>query len=197
MRTRAQNNIVQQRQLTNGTIRRSIPRALLSETHSALVKPTCFSNAVTILEWRAAMQVEFNALLQNHTWSLIPPQAATTIAGCKWVFMLKRKADGSVERHKARLVAKGFHQQAGLDYGETYSPVVKPTTIQTILSIAYSVGWSFKQIDIHNAFSPWLSVWRSPHGATTRPHQSKLPTPCMQAPQGSIWFKIGSPRLVF
>jgi len=62
------------------------------------------------------------------------------------------QADGSVERHKARLVGKGFHQQAGLDYGETYSPVVKPITIRTVLSIAYSAGWSLKQINILNAF---------------------------------------------
>jgi hypothetical protein len=78
--------------------------------------------------------------------------SSTNIVGCKWVFKLKRKADGSVERHKARLVGKGFHQQAGLDYGETYSPVVKPITIRTVLSIAYSAGWSLKQINILNAF---------------------------------------------
>jgi hypothetical protein len=98
------------------------------------------------------MQVEFNALLKNCTWSLVPPQAAKNVVGCKWVFKLKRKADGSVERHKARLVAKGFHQHAGLDYGETFSLVVKPTTIRTVLSIAYSAGWTIKQIDIQNAF---------------------------------------------
>jgi len=93
------------------------------------------------------MQVEFNTLLQNQIWSLVPPMATENVVGCKWVFKLKRKADGSIERHKVRLVAKGFHQQAGLDYGETYSPVVKPTTIRTVLSIAYFAGWSHKQID--------------------------------------------------
>jgi len=98
------------------------------------------------------MQVEFNALLKNQTWSLVPPSAANNVVGCKWVFKLKRKADGTIERHKARLVAKGFHQHAGIDYGETFSPVVKPTTIRTVLSIAYSAGWSMQQIDIQNAF---------------------------------------------
>jgi hypothetical protein len=78
--------------------------------------------------------------------------AATNVVSCKWVFKLKKKANGLVERHKARLVAKGFHQQVGLDYGETYSPVVKPTTIRTALFIAYFAGWSLKQIDIQNAF---------------------------------------------
>jgi hypothetical protein len=152
MCTRSINNIVQPRQLTDGRIRYPLPRALKAETHSALIEPTCFSNAVLIPEWRTAMQVEFNALLHNKTWSLVPSQAASNLVGCKWVFKLKRKDDGSIERHKARLVAKGFHQQAGIDYGETFILVVKPTTIRTVLSLAYSAGWSLNQIDIHNAF---------------------------------------------
>jgi hypothetical protein len=146
MRTRSQNDICKLQQLIDGPVKYPLPRALLSEF--ALIEPTCFSNAVKINEWRNAMQVEFNALLKNHTWSLVPPMTAKNVVGCKWGFKLKKKADGFVER----LVAKGFHQHAGLDYGETYSPVVKPTTIRTILSIAYCAGWSLKQIDIQNAF---------------------------------------------
>jgi hypothetical protein len=65
---------------------------------------------------------------------------------------VKQKADGSIERYKARLVAKGFHQQASLDYEETFNPVVKPTTIRTVLSMAYSQGWEMHKIDIQNAF---------------------------------------------
>jgi hypothetical protein len=112
MRTRSLNHIFQQRQFTDGTIRYPAPRALVAETHSALSEPTCFSNAVIVLEWRNAMQVQFNALLQNQTWSLMSPQSSQNLVGCKWIFKLKRKADGSIERNKARRVAKGFHQQA-------------------------------------------------------------------------------------
>jgi hypothetical protein len=56
------------------------------------------------------MQVEFNALMKNKTWTLVPQPASRNLVGCKWVFKLKRKVDGFVERHKAILVAKGFHQ---------------------------------------------------------------------------------------
>jgi hypothetical protein len=98
------------------------------------------------------MHAEFNALIKNSTWTLVPSSVAKNVVGRKWVFKLKRKASGSIDRHKARLVAKGFHQHVGIDYGETSSPVVKLTTICTVLSHAYSVGWSIKQINIQNAF---------------------------------------------
>jgi hypothetical protein len=88
------------------------------------------------------MTEEFNALLKNNTWTLVPPSHAHNIIGCKRVFRIKRKADGSIERYKARLVAKGFYQQPGVDYSETLSSVVKPTTIHLVLSLALSVGWS-------------------------------------------------------
>jgi hypothetical protein len=78
------------------------------------------------------MQVKFNALLKNRTWSLVPPMMARNVVGCKWVFKLKRKAGGSVERHKAHLVAKGFHQHASLDYGETYSLVVRTIPVDSL-----------------------------------------------------------------
>ena len=82
------------------------------------------------------MNTEFDALLRNRTWELVPPSRKVNVIGCRWIFKLKRKADGSIERYKARLVAKGFHQQFGVDFNETYSPVVKPATIRLVLSIA-------------------------------------------------------------
>ena len=68
------------------------------------------------------------------------------------MFQIKRLADGSFERYKARLVAEGFHQVPGVDYGETFSPVIKPTTVRIVLSLVVSKGWVLRQFDVQNAF---------------------------------------------
>jgi len=98
------------------------------------------------------MDAEFLALQRNKTWHLVPPKEGRNIIDCKWVYRIKRKADGSIDRHKARLVAKGFKQRYGIDYEDTFSPVVKATTIRLVLSIAVSNGWSLHQLDVHNVF---------------------------------------------
>jgi hypothetical protein len=154
MITRSKNQISKPKIPTDGTIRYPLPTALLAVTTSPLSvsEPTCFTMAVKSREWRHAMNLEFDALLRNQTWTLVPSHPSQNLIGCKWVFRVKRKADGTVERHKARLVAKGFHQQFGVDYDETYSPVIKPTTVRTVLSLAISSGWCLRQIDIQNAF---------------------------------------------
>lgn len=127
--------------------------ALLTTTvYTDSVEPTCFTSANKSPIWRKAMVEELNALIRNGTWSLHPVTPSMNIVGYKWVFRIKHRADGSIERYKAHLVAKGFHQQEGLDYFETFSPVVKPTTIRTVLSLAVSNNWSLRQLDVHNAF---------------------------------------------
>jgi Reverse transcriptase (RNA-dependent DNA polymerase) len=86
------------------------------------------------------MATELDVLVKNFTWELIPPPPNSNVIGCKWVFKLKRKVDGTVERHKTRLVAKGYTQEERIDNAETFSPVVKPTTIRVVLTIALSSG---------------------------------------------------------
>jgi hypothetical protein len=90
--------------------------------------------------------------MRNHTWDLVPWKRCVNVVDCKWVFKLKRKSDGSIERYKARLVAKGFKQMYGYDYDEIYSPVVKTATVRLVLSMVVSQGWTLRQLDIQNDF---------------------------------------------
>lgn len=116
------------------------------------VVPSTYVQVVKLPEWLAVMSDEFNALLQNHTWTLVPHQEHQNIVGCKWIFQIKQKQDGSIDRYKAPLVAKGFHQKPSIDFSETSSPVVKPTTIRVVLTIAISHSWPIHQLDVKNAF---------------------------------------------
>lgn len=129
-----------------------LPWALTVSLDSIESEPTCFSNAVKHGVWCVAMANEFNALLKNGTWILVPSTPSMNIVGCKWVFRITRKTDNHIDRHKARLVAKGFHQQPGFDFGKTYSLVIKTVTICIILSLVVSYGWPIKQIILSNAF---------------------------------------------
>lgn len=83
---------------------------------------------------------------------LIPAPQGVNLVGCRRIFRIKRKSDDYVDRFKARLVEKGYNQPPGLDYLETFSHVVKPATIRTVLSIAVMQGWSLRQMDVNNAF---------------------------------------------
>jgi hypothetical protein len=105
-----------------------------------------------LLDFHLAMDLEYGALMKNKSWHLVPPMKGRNIVCCKWVYKIKRKQDGSLDRYKARLVAKGFKQCYGIDYDDTFSPVVKITTIHIVLSIAVSRGWNLRQIDVQNAF---------------------------------------------
>ncbi|KAM2558058.1 hypothetical protein TB2_015106 [Malus domestica] len=134
------------------------PKALTATTHplhshfDSEFIPTTYLQASKHSQWRAAMQDEFNALQSTGTWQLVPSTSTYNLVGCKWVFRIKRKPDGSVDRYKARLVAKGYNQQEGIDYGDTFSPIPKPVTICIILTLAVQSNWFLHQLDVSNAF---------------------------------------------
>lgn len=99
-----------------------------------------YTQAAQNIKRRNAMVEEFNDVIKIGTWTLVPKTTFVNIVGAKWVFRIKQKADGSIERYKACFVAKGFNQQEGIDFFETYSPVVKPITIRTVIWNTVSIN---------------------------------------------------------
>lgn len=122
------------------------------ELQEQLVEPVSYKEAASNHKWVQAMDEELSALSRNNTWELatLPPNKKAI--GCKWVYKIKMNADGSIQRYKARLVAKGFTQKYGIDYQETFSPVVKMTTVRCIIALAASKNWKLHQLDVNNAF---------------------------------------------
>lgn len=74
--------------------------------------------------------------MKQNTWDLVPPPSNANVIGCQWIFKIKRHSDGSIARYKARLVANGNQQYEGLDFTETFSPVIKQPTIRIVLSLS-------------------------------------------------------------
>lgn len=126
-------------------------KVFLSNLHTIPI-PRNLSEALKDKKWEDAMRVEMTALEKNKTWELVKLPRGKKLVGCRWVFTVKYKSDGSIERYKARLVAKGYTQTYGIDYLETFAPVAKMNTVRILLSLAASFGWNLQQFDVKNAF---------------------------------------------
>ncbi|KAK6134050.1 hypothetical protein DH2020_032195 [Rehmannia glutinosa] len=141
------------------------------------------------------MEAEYSTLLKNKTWSLVPLPAEKRLVGCKWVYKVKRHADGSFARCKARLVAKGYTQTPGFDYLETFSPVVKQVTIRVVFSLAVTLGW--KDLGIVHHFLG-IEVTHSKYGLHMCQQQyakDLLKRISMSSVKGAITPMVSSPSL--
>ena len=112
----------------------------MANLHS-IFEPQTYSEAKGISEWEQAMEVEFQSLQKNHTWTLSDLPEGKKPISCKWVYKVKYKADGSLDKYKARLVARGFSQKEGIDYEETFAPTAKMSTIRLVRALAAQFKW--------------------------------------------------------
>jgi hypothetical protein len=118
----------------------------------SLSEPSTYRDAVAPPEWQFAMAEEIAALEHTGTWNLVPRPPSTLPITCKWVYKIKTRSDGSIERYKARLVAHGFQQQYGRDYEETLAPIAHRTTVHTLIAVAFVRRWAISQLDVNNIF---------------------------------------------
>ena len=103
-------------------------------------------------EWKSAMEMEMNSIYSNDVWDLVELPANRRAIGSKWVFKEKTRDDGTIERYKARLVAQGFSQQPGLDYEETFCPVIRYESLRSLIAIAAQKDLQLHQLDVTTAF---------------------------------------------
>lgn len=125
--------------------------ALIASRYST-EEPKSIEAAMKHPGWNNAVMDEMERIYMLNTWSLVLPTADMNILSSKWIFTTKLNPDTTLDKLKASLVAKGFDQEEGLDYLETFSPVVRTATIRVVLNVATAKEWPIKQLDVSNAF---------------------------------------------
>ena len=133
-------------------IRKPNPKYALNIHRVSHPEPRTVTAALKHKGWNEAMGTEITNCKETNTWSLVPKTPEMHVLGSRWVYRTKLNADGTVKGLRARVVAKGNHQEEGVDYLETYSPVVRTATVRMVLHLATIMNWEIKQMDVQNAF---------------------------------------------
>ena len=103
-------------------------------------KPSSFKEAIEQHVWVDAMVEEYESIVKNSVWEVVPRLEDKSMVGSKWIYRVKQATDGSVEKHKAKFVAKGFSQVEGIDYEETFAPIARYSSIISILALSAHMG---------------------------------------------------------
>jgi hypothetical protein len=129
-----------------------VDKLRLPATSSSLLSSvsTSFRTVLADPSWHHDMEEEYDGLITNNTWDIVPHPVGSNIITDKWIFKHKFNSDGTVERYKGRWVLRYFTQRLGVDYDKTFSSVVKPATIRMVLSLAVSCSWPVHLLDVKN-----------------------------------------------
>ena len=121
---------------------------VVAMSHIIDYEPSCYEEASSQQVWRDAMMEEYQSIIKNDVWDIVPRPKGKYVVTSKWIYRIKHVADGSIDNHKERFVARGFSQVEGIDYEETFSLVARYTSIWMIISIASSMVWRLHQLDV-------------------------------------------------
>ena len=121
-------------------------------SHIIDAEPSSYEEAVGQSVWQDAMMEEYQSIMKNDVWDVVPRPKGKFVVTSKLIFKIKHVADGSVEKHKVRFVACGFSQKEGIKYEETFSPVARYTLTRAIISLAFVMVWRLHQMDVKTAF---------------------------------------------
>ena len=99
-------------------------------------EPSNYEEAAEKKEWKDSMIEEYQSIMKNDVWDVVPRPEWNSVVTSKWIYKIKHDADGSVDKYKVRFVARGFSQKEGIDYEETFTPVSRYTSIRLVLSLA-------------------------------------------------------------
>jgi hypothetical protein len=115
-------------------------------------EPTCFEEFVQKIEWMDAMTEEYQSIMKNDVWEVVPRLKNKDVVSSKWIYKIKHAPDKSIEKHKERFVARGFSQKEGIDYEETFSPVARYSSIRTTIALVAKMNWKLHHMDMKIAF---------------------------------------------
>ena len=114
--------------------------------------PSTFGEAVKEQVWKDSMAEEYESIMKNDVWDVVPRPKDKSVVTLKWIFKIKHGIDGSIEKYKARFVDQGFSPKEGEDYDDICAPVARYTTIHSIIALVASQEWTLHQMDVKAAF---------------------------------------------
>jgi hypothetical protein len=117
-----------------------------------VTEPSSFQEVVQDPTWVKAMVEEYDFIVKNSAWEIVPRLVDKSVVGSRWIYKVKQVADGSVEKYKARFVAQGFSHIEGIDYDETFALVARYSSIRSILALSAQMGWCIHQMDVKTTF---------------------------------------------